>query len=172
MTFQWLGWEEAAGKSHILDRRIFQYVASARELAKREHVAGLPTDKATVGSMPLQVSMLVLPTGHPLLCCPQALVVSSASGLLGVDSSELWVRRRSQKTTHRIQCWGAVVVKFSFPWGRKFDHHSSAGIGNLGVGILLVGGHLFRRNPPPPPPQSRFAERRMTQPWIHPPAAT
>jgi hypothetical protein len=81
MAFKWMEWSQACNDPHMTDRALVQYMGAAQELAQSHHVFGLATDKGTVGAMPLQLSLVTLPTKHALLRCPQVGAPKSAEPL-------------------------------------------------------------------------------------------
>jgi hypothetical protein len=70
-TFKWIDWEDSKNICDLADKMLVQYCASGKELASVHHEVGLPTDKGTISGLPLQITLLVLPTGHASVCCPQ-----------------------------------------------------------------------------------------------------
>ena len=53
------------------EKQVAQYVASGKSMLADKHEISMITDKASVASLPLQVSFITTPDGVAVLCCPQ-----------------------------------------------------------------------------------------------------
>ena len=55
-----------------MSRKLNQQVESGKKVLQGLEDLGIATDKAWVGSLPLQASLLVVPSGWGVVACPQA----------------------------------------------------------------------------------------------------
>ena len=72
ITFKWKELTNNAIEGNGLGKILAQYISACRQESKASVVLGMPTDKASVCGLPLQVSTVIMPNNVALLCCPQA----------------------------------------------------------------------------------------------------
>ncbi len=72
VMFQWTTLQDDLSPNAV-NRKLYKYVQSGRRVLSGNTEFGIATDKAWVGSLPLQASLLVVPSGYGVVACPQVL---------------------------------------------------------------------------------------------------